>query len=225
MAVSSYSLKSSGNVFVSKHFQVKEFACKDGDDTVKIDMKMVAILEDIRDQFSNRYKEVYIRVGSGYRSLAYNSRIGGANGSYHLYGMAADIDVVIRSTGKVVDPEEVAKYLESRKVLGIGCYKYADGQSWIHTDSRVSKSFWKQGAPNSIVSVKTFYPTLKEQILSGKEKYTTNEDVRVMQQNIGAVSDGKFGPNTTKELKVFQASKGLTADGICGPLTWGKIFA
>jgi len=212
------------NTCLSYHFIVREFACKDGTDKVLIDDALLEILEDLRFEFTRRYGDIYIRVGSGFRTRSYNTLIGGSAGSYYLYGMAADIDVVIREGGKEVDPNEVAKYLESKRVRGIGCYKYADGQVWVHVDSRQSKSFWRQSRPDVRLPVSTFWPTLREEILKPGEDYTFNMDVRVLQAAIGTKADGKFGPKSAEKLSVWQTAHGLAADSICGPVTWPAIF-
>jgi len=41
--------------------------------------------------------------------------------------------------------------------------------------------------------------------------------VKQMQQKLGIVADGIFGPGTAKAVKAWQAKNGLTADGIMGP--------
>ena len=221
MSVKTYSLKTQGGLQVGPHFKVKEFACADGSDTVKIDSSLIGILENLREEFNDRYDDVYIRIGSGYRTASYNKRIGGAAGSYHLKGMAADIDVIDRKTGKEIDVAEVAKYLESRRVRGIGRYKYPDGTSWIHCDTRTSKSFWtKASASAPMVKVGSFWPTLREQTGG----YTVDPDVKVMQGKIGVKVDGKFGPKTDEGLKAWQKAHGLVDDSVCGPLTWAKIW-
>jgi peptidoglycan hydrolase-like protein with peptidoglycan-binding domain len=84
-----YSKNTQGNVYVSKNFQVKEFACKDGSDTVKVDLALVERLQAIRDHFGKA-----VTIVSGYRTDAYNKTVpGAATGSYHVKGQAADISI------------------------------------------------------------------------------------------------------------------------------------
>ena len=45
------------------------------------------VLQPLRDAWGDR-----LRVSSGYRSLLLNTRVHGARNSYHLRGLAADID-------------------------------------------------------------------------------------------------------------------------------------
>lgn len=51
------------------------------------------------------------------------------------------------------------------------------------------------------------------------------ENVKKVQRLLGAVPDGKFGPNTKKKVMEWQAAHGLVADGVIGPKTWDAMFA
>lgn len=125
--VITYSRKSEGEKNLSTNFKAREFACKDGSDTILIDQKLVALLQDIRNHFGKP-----VIINSAYRNAAYNKKIGGAEKSQHVQGKAADI----RING--VSPTEIAKYAETIGVQGIGLY---DG--FVHVDTRTTKSFWK----------------------------------------------------------------------------------
>jgi len=48
--------------------------------------------------------------------------------------------------------------------------------------------------------------------------------VQIIQNRLGIVSDGKFGPRTDDAVRTFQRARGLTADGIVGPITWAALF-
>ena len=144
--VKTYSLKKDGNTVLSKNFKVKEFACRDGADEVKIDEGLIKILQTVRD----KYKKA-VTVVSGYRTPSYNSVIDGATFSQHKYGKAADIQI----TG--VKPREIAEYLESLKVKGLGLYDYAGG--FVHVDTRLIRSRWLQlTRGGDELSSKGFYP-------------------------------------------------------------------
>lgn len=49
------------------------------------------------------------------------------------------------------------------------------------------------------------------------------ELVKQLQQKIGVVADGDFGPMTEKAVKEWQAKNGLVADGIVGEITMAKL--
>jgi predicted chitinase len=48
-------------------------------------------------------------------------------------------------------------------------------------------------------------------------------DVRLLQQTIGTVVDGVFGPATAGALTTWQQAHGLLADGIAGVVTWNAL--
>lgn len=127
-AIRAYSLKKEGEEYLAKHFQVKEFACKDGSDTVFIAAKLPNILEVIRIVVDKP-----VIINSGYRTEAHNAAESGAEYSQHLYGKAADI----RCEG--VEPKELAKI--ARLIMpdfgGVGVYDWG-----IHVDTREDKADW-----------------------------------------------------------------------------------
>lgn len=124
----SYSLRKEGAAYISPDFQVREFACRDGSDKVMIDLRLVHILQRVRDHFGKP-----VRINSGYRTRFYNAKVGGATNSQHLKGTAADIAV------KGVAPSAVADYVETLMPDegGIGRYK-----TFTHVDVRKRKARW-----------------------------------------------------------------------------------
>ena len=86
MSVGTYSLAREGDKLLSPHFRVREFACHDGADTVKIDTALVELLEQIRSAAGGA-----VTISSGYRTASHNQKVGGARYSQHLLGTAADI--------------------------------------------------------------------------------------------------------------------------------------
>lgn len=71
---------------LSQHFSRREFDCKDGTKAAPT-AQLISALERLRAACGNKP----LRIVSGYRSPAYNKRIGGASRSQHLYNRAADI--------------------------------------------------------------------------------------------------------------------------------------
>lgn len=125
MRIKSYLAKDDGNVKITEHFKVKEFACKDGSPIVFIDEYLVTILEILR----NTVRKPII-ITSGYRTPGWNAKCEGAKYSYHMRGMAADIRVDGMSA------KEIANKLNEivPDECGIIVYK-----SWVHFDVRTAK--------------------------------------------------------------------------------------
>ncbi|WP_053954675.1 YcbK family protein [Inediibacterium massiliense] len=116
------------NVYISKNFKLKEFECRDGSHLVKVDEKLIILLQILRDRVQKP-----IIITSGFRTEKYNQRVGGAKKSQHLLGRAADIKV------PGVYPDEVAKIAKEIGFKGIGVYK-----NFTHVDVREGNmAFWR----------------------------------------------------------------------------------
>jgi uncharacterized protein YcbK (DUF882 family) len=113
---------------LSTNFSLAEFASADGTapsgEVLKNLTELAKNLEVLRKHIGQP-----IRVTSGFRSREHNRKIGGAPGSFHILGMAADIQVANMT------PEQVAKAIEllikegKMKQGGLGIYR-----TWIHYD-------------------------------------------------------------------------------------------
>ena len=115
------------NIKVSENFKLSEFACKCGCQQVKLDSELLRRLQAIRTQTG-----LPVRINSGYRCPAHNKKVGGASGSQHLFGKAADIVIV----GLPI--------AEQRKIceqfFGDGGIGYA--KTYTHVDVRGKKARW-----------------------------------------------------------------------------------
>ena len=138
--IKTFSMKTDSDKKLSEHFTVREFACHDGSDTVKIDMQLIRQLETIRAHFGGKP----IHINSAYRTPEHNAKVGGSKTSYHMKGMAADIVV------QGVDSRTVAQYAESLGINGIGWY---EAKKFTHLDNRSRRVRWKDSGSNV---VKTF---------------------------------------------------------------------
>jgi uncharacterized protein YcbK (DUF882 family) len=113
---------------LSTNFSLDEFASADGTapsgEVLKNLTELAKNLEVLRKHIGQP-----IRVTSGFRSREHNKKIGGATNSFHVLGMAADIQV------SKMTPEQVAKAIEllikegKMKQGGLGIYR-----TWIHYD-------------------------------------------------------------------------------------------
>lgn len=110
----------------TRNFKISEFASKDGGGLPKggIDANLLLKLEQLRFNLGGKA----IVINSGYRTASHNKRVGGASGSQHLYGKAADI--VVRG----VKPSAVYKAAD-KLFNGLGKYN-----TFTHIDTRSSKA-------------------------------------------------------------------------------------
>ena len=140
LGVVTFNKATAGEMKLSENFKVKEFACKDGSNTILIDVGFVQThLQDIRTHFG-----VPVTINSGYRTATYNKKVGGAKNSYHVKGRAFDIVV------KGHTPAEVARYAQSLGINGIIQYN-----SFVHIDSRESK-YWARNNNGAVTKVTGF---------------------------------------------------------------------
>lgn len=128
-----YSLKSDGAKKLTTNLSVQEFACHDGTDAILICEPLPTVLQAIRDYFKKP-----LRITSGYRTPAWNRKVGGVAKSQHTLGAAADINIddetplavyraITNGWVEGVDPER----------LGVGLYK-----GFVHVDVRGSRARW-----------------------------------------------------------------------------------
>lgn len=214
---------------LSTNFNSREFECKCGKcQTVKISKELVTYLQLIRQHFGKP-----ITINSGYRCAAHNKAVGGATGSKHTQGMAADIVV------KDVEPKEVAKYAESIGVKGIGLYETAADGYFTHIDTRKTKSFW--------YGQRQEYRTTFNGATANKELAIEEQNL-VRDWQLAAIADGysfpkygadgawgaecvevariaivKRGTKNSNLIKFIQKALGASVDGICGYETEAAI--
>lgn len=201
--VKHFSLKTDGGTKLSANFSVKEFACSDGSNAVKIDLDNVAKLQKIREHFGKA-----VTITSGYRTPAYNRKIGGASSSYHTKGMAADIVIA------GVESRRVALYAESIGCHGVIWYPL---KKFTHIDTR-------PGVYHAICVGSSYYPEPTAALRQG----STGNSVKWMQwmlRELGyqIATDGSFSSGTKATVIAFQKAHGLTPDGIFGAKTRDKL--
>jgi uncharacterized protein YcbK (DUF882 family) len=73
-------------------------------------------------------------IKSGFRCLAHNHTIGGTQGSYHMYGMAIDVQVGQNDRPGFVDKAKVAGFTGIEQINKTGGY---------HLDVRSGKPYLK----------------------------------------------------------------------------------
>lgn len=208
---------------LSEHFTSNEFDCHGSGccSTTIINEKLIEYLEKIREHFKKP-----ITITSAYRCVTHNRNVGGATGSRHSKGDAADIVV------SGVAPAEVARFAESIGIKGIGLYETSADGHFVHIDTRDVKSFWYGqkcaarstfGGSNASTTVTT--PESKNYLLSVG---STGNAVRALQENLVLLgypiaTDGIYGAKTQAAVRDYQGKNGLAVDGIAGTITQKSI--
>lgn len=197
MAIKVYTKNSKTKL--SENFDVSEFACHGSGccSTVYVDEQLVTYLQKIRDRFGKP-----ITINSGYRCPTHNENVGGATGSRHAKGQAADIAV------QGVAPAEVAKYAESIGIKGIGLYETAKDGYFVHIDTRTSKSFWYgQGQAYRSTFGGASSNTTTEEKKPSVASYGLTDFVKDIQKACGAAVDGVAGQETLSKTVTLSAKK------------------
>lgn len=123
--VNVYNMTVDRNRRLSEHFQVYEFACKDGSNAVFVHPALPEFCElarTINGPFS---------PNSAYRTVTHNSRENGAANSNHIFGRAVDIPAVKATPGQLYELFE--KTFPNSMEIGI--------YSWgVHVGYQISKS-------------------------------------------------------------------------------------
>ena len=111
------------------HFSDAELRCKCGCGTNGCTQSLVDALEAFRAIAGKP-----VRITSAYRCPDHNKAIGGAKGSQHLKGLAADIKVTGMTAAQL---EQIA--LQTPGIRGIG---RDDHNGFLHIDTRENKAHW-----------------------------------------------------------------------------------
>lgn len=154
------------DLFITPHFQLKQFLCKQESGWPKyllVNPVLLVKLEHLIDGLVEKGLDVStLFIMSGYRTPYYNKAIGNVKYSRHIYGDAADIYVDENLDGVIDDLDgnekrnmldamvihEVLSDLENdpeneHLVGGIGKYKKNSAHTYfIHVDTRGYKARW-----------------------------------------------------------------------------------
>jgi hypothetical protein len=156
------------DTYISPHFQLKQFVCKQSGDYPKyivlqerLLLKLQIILERVNQKgiYANTF-----HIMSGYRTPYYNRAIGNVQYSRHVYGDAADIFIDMKEPhgfmddlngdGKIDHHDAVILYDIIEEIYpnawykpfvgGLGLYKERPGVRgpFVHIDSRGTRARW-----------------------------------------------------------------------------------
>lgn len=220
MAVKTYSLAKDGNTYLSEHFRVREFRCKDGSDEILISSELVKMLENLRTKLAEKQGgEVKININSGYRTKAHNKKIGGSTTSKHCKGLAADI--ICKKDGKTVLAKEVCAAAQDLDVDGIA---YITSGA-THVDVRGYR-WWADETQNNkkVSDFYAYFGMSYPEPTATVKKGDKGTPVRWVQDKLCKAGhkvsiDGSFGPATDSTVRKFQKANGLEVDGRVGPAT------
>lgn len=121
---------------LTKDFQLSEFACHSGEavpgEMLPTLQRLADALQVIRDAIG-----APLTVVSGYRSAAWNAKVGGAGGSQHMRAAAADVACKTLTVAQLYST--ILRLIRSGAIEdgGLGRYK-----SWVHYDVRGSADRW-----------------------------------------------------------------------------------
>ncbi|GIJ93009.1 hypothetical protein CAPN001_08520 [Capnocytophaga stomatis] len=122
---------------VTPNFKWSEFDCKCGipvPEHLKPNIALLArSLEVIRAEAGNKP----VIITSGYRTEAYNKKVGGVVHSQHLFGRAADIKIKGMTSNEVY--ALILKLMKEGKIIkgGVGLYP-----TFVHYDIRGREAYW-----------------------------------------------------------------------------------
>lgn len=171
-----YSLKKNGSTYLSAHFQVKEFACKDGSDTILINPDLITALEKLYTKLGAKA----INITSGYRTNAHSVKVGGYAGDQHTKGNAADIKAK-KQDGSLFSSKEITLALEDiSHAGGVGLINKTNA---VHVDVRGKKcwfdetngeklvdswyTYWGVAKPTAETAIGAYYPKENLNVRSG----------------------------------------------------------
>lgn len=154
------------NLFITPHFQLKQFLCKQKSGWPKyviIKPKLLIKLELLLAELNKNGNEINtLVIMSGYRTPYYNKLIGNVKYSRHIFGNAADVYVDINGDGVIDDLNNDGKHnMDDENILykiinsfdndpsfseligGAGNYKKNSRHTFfIHIDTRGYKARW-----------------------------------------------------------------------------------
>lgn len=151
---------------VSNHFTLGEMRCKDGSDKVLYSTELLDKLEELRS-----YGGFTIAINSGYRTEAYNKKVGGASKSQHIQGIAADI--VVKKDGKIINARLICCLCQTLGFKGIG---YISANA-THVDMRANGKYRgdeRKGYGNNVFDFYRYFGVTAAQITALKDSTEGN---------------------------------------------------
>ncbi len=125
------------SIYVTRHFRWDELCCTDGTPVpLKFYKNAIDLITEL--ELVRRIWKKPISILSGYRTPAWNKKVGGAKKSMHLTASACDIVVATIPAKEVADAIEAGIADGAFHFGGLGRYK-----SFVHLDTRPGKARWE----------------------------------------------------------------------------------
>jgi hypothetical protein len=195
MSVKVYSLKNDGEKFLSPHFQVKEFRCKDGSDKILINSNLIDLLEKLFDFLDCKA----INITSGYRTPAHSVRVGGYRTDQHTKGNAADITCK-RKDGSLFSSNEICCAFEDLVHKG-GVGRINKAHS-VHVDVRGYKCWFDEVNNEKTTDSWYSYLGIEKKLIQGD----VNGDGKV------TASDARQALRAASQLETLSEKERVAAD-------------
>ena len=189
MAVKTYYNSTDGEKFLSDHFQVKEFQCKDGTDKILINTDLITFLEKLFKYMNAKA----INITSGYRTPTHSVNVGGYSTDQHTKGNAADITVK-KQDGTLFTSNEICLACDDlNHEGGVG---RINKQNSVHIDVRGYKCWFDE--TNNEKTTNSWYTYLG---VKKSTQTTTQTQTQTTTQK----------PTQTQTQTVVTTSKSITA--------------
>lgn len=194
---------------------------------ILVDEKLLDLLEEMRADLRKTYPgaTIVITPHGGYRPTELNSAVGGAAGSQHRYGRAADFRVVYGE--KKVNAADLAVYAEKFMANhgfkgGVGMYHATD--DYIHVDVRGTNVHWYASYKSAGCPGQGGVPCTFKHGHRSAGIVLIQRKLKDLGYDPGTI-DGVYGIKTLNAVRKYQESVGLKSDGIYGKATNAKLGA
>lgn len=192
---------------------------------VIVDSNLLNLLEELREALQAKYPMATISITNhgGYRPTELNKAVGGATGSQHRYGRAADFRVVYGN--RKVNAADLAVFTERYMADhgfkgGVGMYDAND--DYIHVDVRGKNVAWYDSYSSAGCPGQGGRPCVYKKGTKGAGVVLIQKKLNELGYDAGT-ADGKYGAKTAAAVKAYQQDAGLKADGIYGKATNEKL--
>lgn len=162
------------NQQLTPHFNSSEFMCKCGCKVIKVDDRLLTMLETLYDRCSAKS----ITVTSGYRCPSYDKKIGGFVGK-HAQGLAADIKIKGQD-GKWVSTKIISCIAQDEFASkGAGIANINKDYTAIHIDARLGSVYRGNELVSNSSVTKDFYAYygISKQTIANLAKKSTQQPV------------------------------------------------